>query len=125
MDIPGFINSVITSDAFATLVLTAFAGAVSAAVGAIAYFVRKRILKDLDAADLAQLRDIAALAVQYAEQKFKDAGGEEKLAAALQAADALIASYGIHVTTSQLRTIIEAAVYAELAEPASVEGTPA
>lgn len=121
LDLPGFFNTVLASDAFATLILTAFAGVVSAAAGAIAYYVRKNILKNLDAAELAQLREIAALAVQYAEQKFKDAAGPEKLQAALRAADAMIASYGIKVSTNQLVKIIEAAVYVETTRPSEIK----
>jgi LL-H family phage holin len=118
-----FLNTILTSDAFASLLLTAVAGAASALAGAVIYYVRKRVLKDLDSAELAQLREIAALAVQFAEQKFKDAGGDVKLAEAMKAADAMLASYGIKVTTRQLQTVIEAAVYTALAkdEPAPAE----
>lgn len=116
INIADFINTILTSDAFATLVLTAVASTVATAVGAIVYYVRKRILKDLDAAELAQLREIASLAVQFAEQKFAQTSGPIKLAEAMKAADAMLQSYGIKVTTTQLRTVIEAAVYTAIAQ---------
>lgn len=113
MDLPSWVISILSSDAFTTLVLTTFAGIVTAIVGWVAIQFRTRILHDLSATDLALLRSIAALAVQYAEQKFADADGPAKLAEAVKAADALIASYGLKVTAEQLIKIIEAAVYAE------------
>lgn len=115
MDFIDFFSTILTSDAFAAIFLTAFAGAVASAVGAVIYFIRKRVLKDLDAAELEQLRIIADQAVRFAEQVYKTAGGDVKLAAAMEAADKMLASYGIKVTTAMLRTVIEAAVYTALA----------
>jgi len=123
VDIPAWLVSIISSDAFTQLVLTTFAGIVTAAVGVIAYQFRTRILHDLSATDYALLREIAADSVIYAEQKFKDADGPAKLAEAMKAADAMIASYGIRVTVEQLEKIIEAAVYAETIH-ASLPGDP-
>jgi hypothetical protein len=113
MDFPSWLISILSSEAFTTLALTTFAGIVTAVVGWVAIQFRTRILHDLSATDLALLRSIAAMAVQYAEQKFAEADGPTKLAEALKAANALIASYGLKVTVEQLIKIIEAAVYAE------------
>src|SRR5664279_545732 len=112
------------SPEFTTLLLTTFAGVVTAVVGWVAIEFRKRILHDLSTTDLALLRSIAALAVQYAEQKFKDSDGPEKLAAAIAAADSMIASYGLTVTVAQLTKIIEAAVYAETLHATLPETAP-
>lgn len=114
-----FLTAILTSDAFATLLLTAVASAVTAVAGAVIYYVRKRVLKDLDAAELEQLRIIADQAVRFAEQVYKTANGPAKLAAAMEAADKMLVSYGIKVTAKMLRTVIEAAVYTALA---SAEG---
>lgn len=121
MDPIAFLTSILTSDAFASLLLTAVASGVTALTGAIIYYVRKRILKDLDATELAQLREIAAQAVRYAEQRFRDAEGDVKLAQAMAAADAMLTGYGIKVSTTMLRTVIEAAVYTALAQATSDE----
>ena len=112
------------SPEFTTLLLTTFAGIVTAVVGWVAIEFRKRILHDLSTTDLALLRSIAALAVQYAEQKFKDNDGPEKLAAAMAAANSMIASYGLNVTVEQLAKIIEAAVYAETLHATLPETAP-
>jgi hypothetical protein len=120
MDIPVWLEEVLRSEAFATLIITSFAGFVTAMIGWVGIQFRKRILHDLSATDYALLRQIAADAVKYAEQKFKDANGSVKLNEALKAADAMIASYGISVTTGQLVKIIEAAVYAEIAKTDTV-----
>jgi len=110
-----FILGILGSPEFTALMLTTFAGIVTAVVGWVAVQFRKRILNELSVADLALLRSIAVIAVQYAEQRFKDADGPAKLAAAVAAADKMIAGYGLRVKTEQLMAIIESAVYAELA----------
>lgn len=113
MDIPTWLASILGSDAFAQLVLQAVSVIAVSVVTWVAYQFRKRILHDISATDYELLRKIAADAVIYAEQKFKDADGPAKLAEAMKAADAMIASYGIQVTVEQLEKIVEAAVYAE------------
>jgi energy-converting hydrogenase Eha subunit G len=113
MDLPTWLQSVISSPEFTALLLTTFAGIVTGVVSWVAVQFRKNILHNLSATDYALLRAIAADAVKYAEQAFKDSDGPAKLAAAIAAADTMIASYGIHVTVEQLAKIIEAAVYAE------------
>lgn len=115
MTIPDWLISVLSSDAFTTLLLTTFAGIVTAIVGWVAVQVRTRILHDLSATDLALLRSIAGIAVQWAEQTLADADNAAKLAAAIKAANTMLASYGLRVTVEQLTAIVEAAVYAETA----------
>ena len=110
-----FIIGILGSPEFTALVLTTFAGIVTAIVGWVAVQFRKRILNELSVSDLALLRSIAVIAVQYAEQKFKDADGPAKLDAAIEVANTMIAGYGLKVKVQQLVSIIEAAVYAELA----------
>jgi hypothetical protein len=104
------------SPEFTNLILLAITTVVSAIVGWGVVVFRKNILHNLSSTDLALLRQIAGVAVAYAEQKFKDLDGPAKLAAATEAANALIASYGLKVTVEQLRHIIEAAVYTEIAK---------
>ena len=55
-------------------------------------------------------KDVARTVVQAVEQIYKDLHGEEKLAKALEAASEMLAEQGIHVTGSELRTLIEDAV---------------
>lgn len=114
MDIPAWFASFLGSPEFTGLLLTTFAGVVTAVIAWVARVFRQRILHDLSVTDYALLRDIAADAVLYAEQKFRDLDGPAKLAEAVKAANAMIASYGLSVTVEQLTQIIEAAVYAEV-----------
>jgi len=111
-----WIMSVLGSPEFTALLLTVFAGVTTAVVGWVAVQFRKNILHQLSATDLTLLRSIAMVAVQYVEQKFKDLDGPAKLQVAIEAADKMIASYGLKVTIEQLTAIIEAAVYAEIAK---------
>ncbi len=110
-----WLASVLASPEFTGLILTSAATAATAIAGWAVMVFRRRVLNELSAADLALLRQIASVAVTYAEQRFKEADGPAKLDAAIKAADTMIASYGLKVTVEQLRTVIEAAVYAELA----------
>lgn len=55
-------------------------------------------------------KDVARTVVQAVEQIYKDLHGEEKLAKALEAASEMLTEQGIHVTTLELRTLIEDAV---------------
>jgi hypothetical protein len=116
-----FILSILGSPEFTALILTAFATAVTSIAGYLALQFRKRILNELSVADLALLRSIAVIAVQYAEQKFKDADGPAKLDAAVEVANTMIAGYGLKVKVQQLVSIIEAAVYAETVHAAVPE----
>ncbi|MCU0250208.1 MAG: phage holin family protein [Vicinamibacterales bacterium] len=111
------------SPEFTAFLLTTFAGIVTAVVGWVGVQFRKRILRELSASDLALLRSIAVVAVQYVEQKFKEAEGPTKLAEAIRAANTMISSYGLNVTVEQLTAIVEAAVYAEIAKTELPEAT--
>jgi hypothetical protein len=110
---PEWLQSILGSPEFTALLLTSFAGIVTTVVTWIAVQFRKRILHDLSTTDLALLRQIASVAVMYAEQKFKEADGPTKLQEAVRVADTMILSYGLTVTVEQLYAIVEAAVYAE------------
>ena len=125
MDLPTWLQSIIGSPEFTALLLTTFAGIVTGVVSWVAIQFRKNILHNLSATDYALLRAIAADAVKYAEQAFANSDGPTKLAAAVKAANAMIASYGINVTVEQLAQIIEAAVYAETISTPLPEVPPA
>ena len=112
----GWVASIIGSDAFTQLILQAAVIIATGVAGVVAYQFRKRILHELSATDLALLRSVAVVAVQYAEQKFKDADGPTKLAEAVKAANTIIAGYGLKVTVEQLIAVIEAAVFSEIAK---------
>lgn len=107
------IRAILGSPEFTVFVLTAFAAITTTIVGWVAVEFRKRISKQLSATDLALLRSIATVAVQYAEQKFKEQDGPAKLAAAIAAANTMLVAYGLNVKIEQLVAIIEAAVFAE------------
>lgn len=113
MDLPTWLISILSSPEFTALILTACATVTTAFVGWATVQFRKRVLHDLSATDLALLRQVATVAVQYAEQKFKEMDGPAKLAEAVNVANVMIASYGLDVTVEQLYAVIEAAVYAE------------
>jgi hypothetical protein len=121
--IPDWLISVLSSEAFTSILLTAFAGVVTAIVSWIAVVIRQRILHDLSATDLALLRSIAGIAVQWAEQTLADADNAAKLAAAIKAANTMLAGYGLRVTIEQLTAIVEAAVYAETAHATMPTGS--
>ena len=55
-------------------------------------------------------RDVAESVVQFVEQVYKDLHGEEKLMAALSAAEEMLAEKGITVTDLEMRVLIEAAL---------------
>lgn len=113
-----FIQGVLAIDAVQVALLGLFvAGASAAAKYAVglARAIKARVLNELNADQLALARVVAAEAVKYAEKVFAQEGGEAKLEAAMNAAEKMLASYGIKVSLKMLRTIIEAAVYTELA----------
>ncbi|HSW43194.1 MAG TPA: phage holin, LLH family [Patescibacteria group bacterium] len=113
MTIPDLLGTILASDAFAALVLTTVATVATAVVGWLGYAVRRHVLRRLDADELALLRQIASVAVAYAEQKYKSSDGPARLAAAMSAANTMLAAYGVKVSAEQLLAVIEAAVYAE------------
>lgn len=110
-----WITTVLGSPEFTALLLAAFASGVTAIVAWTARFVRRYILRHLDERELALLRQIAVISVDYVEQVYQGADGPTKLAEATRVANAMIASYGLKVSAEQLLAIIEAAVYAEIA----------
>ena len=119
-----FIRDFLGSDQVTSLILALFTGAVTAAVGWLAYQFRRRILGSLNATELALLREIAAIAVSYAEQTGAAKASEEKLAEAVRVANTYLAAYGLNVRAEQLVAIIEAAVYAEVTKAVLPEPLP-
>lgn len=55
-------------------------------------------------------KDVARTVVQAVEQMYKDLHGDEKLNKAMERASAMLEEQGVHVTTLELRTLIEDAV---------------
>lgn len=113
MTIPEILATILASDAFAALVLTTVATVATAVVGWLGYAIRRHVLRRLDADELALVRQIATVAVAYAEQKYRTSDGPARLAAAMSAANTMLAAYGVRVSAEQLLAVIEAAVYAE------------
>lgn len=75
--------------------------------GIVGYQVKKLYNKYVD----NQTKyDIVNSTVEYVEQVYKDIHGEEKLQKALDRASELLTNAGITVTTTELETLIEAAV---------------
>lgn len=110
-----WIADILASPQFTALVLTAFASGVTGIVAWAARLIRRYVLRHLDERELALLRQIAVISVDYVEQVYQGADGPTKLAEATRVANAMIASYGLKVSAEQLLAIIEAAVYAEIA----------
>ena len=113
MTIPDIITTILASDAFAALVLTTVATVATAVIGWLGVAIRRHVLRRLDADELALVRQIATVAVAYAEQKYRTSDGPARLAAAMSAANTMLAAYGVRVSAEQLLAVIEAAVYAE------------
>lgn len=55
-------------------------------------------------------REVAAQVVKFVEQVYKDLHGEEKLGAALEAAEEMLNEKGITISELELRVLIEAAL---------------
>lgn len=70
--------------------------------------VAKSMLKKF--ADDKTKRAVVKTVVQGVEQLYKDAGGEEKLNKAIEAASEMLAEKGITITELEIRMLIEAAV---------------
>lgn len=75
--------------------------------GIIGYQVKKLYTQYVDT---QTKKDVVATTVQYVEQICKDLHGQEKLDMALERASKLLAEQGINVSTTELETLIEAAV---------------
>ena len=117
------LRQIIGSPEFTTMLLTAFGTIVVAFVGWVGVVIRRYVLHSLSDRDLALLRNIATIVVQYVDQVYTDLDGPAKLDEAMRAADAYLIAYGLHVSTDQLRAVIEAAVRTELAH-ATFPSTP-
>ena len=101
----GFMEQIIETIMPAVLQL---AGTVLMCVaGVVGYQIKKAYNKYVD----NQTKyDIVNSTVEYVEQVYKDIHGEEKLQKALDRASELLTNAGITVTTTELETLIEAAV---------------
>lgn len=75
--------------------------------GIIGYQIKKLYTQYVDT---QTKKDVVATTVQYVEQICKDLHGQEKLDMALERASKLLAEQGINVSTTELETLIEAAV---------------
>lgn len=56
-------------------------------------------------------KKVAKTAVDYVEQKYKEIHGDDKLNKALEKAEALLAKYHIPFDATEMKTLIEAAVF--------------
>jgi len=56
-------------------------------------------------------KQIAQTTVEYVEQVYQDIHGEEKLTKAIEQASTILAEKGISVSDTELRTLLESAVY--------------
>lgn len=86
--------------------------AVVTVVGAIASWVGMQ-LKRLytEKVNTKEKQDVVNSTVQYVQQVYKDLSGDEKLEKALSTASEWLISKGINVSDSELRVLIESAVY--------------
>ena len=75
--------------------------------GVIGYQIKKLYTQYVDT---QTKKDVVATTVQYVEQICKDLHGQEKLDMAIDRASALLAEQGINVSSTELETLIEAAV---------------
>ncbi|MFH0917029.1 MAG: phage holin, LLH family [bacterium] len=94
--------------------LLALIPVVIAAVGTLARVLWVKWRGEISAEQLDYLERVAAQAVLFAEQVYKDADGETKKAAAIAAVQAKLDARGIHVDLDQIVAAIEAAVYDEI-----------
>lgn len=60
--------------------------------------------------DSKEKKDVVKVAVRAVEQIYKDLHGEDKLNKALEAAEEMLASKGITITSFELKMLVEAAV---------------
>lgn len=109
-----FIRAIVGGQDFTTFLLTTAATVATTLVGIVAFQVRKLVISKLSETDLTALNNIAAVAVTYIEQKFRDLDGPVKYAAAEKTINDFIATTGLKVTAEQLRALIESAVFTEI-----------
>lgn len=98
---------------------------VTGVIGLVGLSVRSFLQSKLNNEQLVFVEDVAAIAVQAAEQTYKAGNGEVKKEFALDFLEAELTKRGIKVDVDEISTIIEAAVMKEFNFPASVEPAPA
>ena len=87
---------------------------VIAAVSALARVLWVKWRGEISAEELDYLERVAAQAVLYAEQVYRDADGETKKQAAIKAVQTKLDARGIRIDLDQIVAAIEAAVYDEI-----------
>lgn len=108
------IAAIVGSQEFSEFLLTTVTTIVVAIVGWVGVQARAQVKAHTTETELTALNNIAAIAVTYVEQKFKDLGGPAKYDKAIRLANTLLEGAGIKVTAQQLQAIIESAVYTEI-----------
>ena len=91
-------------DSYGMQLLYAIITAIAGYIGIVLKNLVKKYLDD------KTKKAVAKSAVQFVEQVYKDLHGEDKLMAALSAAEEVLAEKGIIVTELEMRVLIEAAV---------------
>lgn len=100
--------NVLLNELFSTYLIPA----VVAVVGAIASWVGVQLKKlYTDKVNTKEKQDVVESTVTYVQQVYGDLKGEEKLEKALETASDWLTSKGISVSDSELRVLIESAVY--------------
>jgi len=83
-------------------------GAVLVALFGLFGMAAKRIAERV--LDTPVKQRLAKIAVQFAEQVYRELHGEQKLGAALEVLEELLAEKKIHATQTEMRVLLEAAV---------------
>lgn len=100
--------NVLLNELFGTYLIPA----VVTVVGAIASWIGVQLKKlYTDKVNTKEKQDVVERTVTYIQQVYGDLKGEEKLEKALETASGWLTSKGINVSDSELRVLIESAVY--------------
>lgn len=100
--------NVLLNELFGTYLIPA----VVTVVGAIASWIGVQLKKlYTDKVNTKEKQDVVESTVTYIQQVYGDLKGEEKLEKALETASDWLTSKGINVSDSELRVLIESAVY--------------
>lgn len=100
--------NVLLNELFGTYLIPA----VVTVVGAIASWIGVQLKKlYTDKVNTKEKQDIVESTVTYIQQVYGDLKGEEKLEKALETASDWLTSKGINVSDSELKVLIESAVY--------------
>lgn len=100
--------NVLLNELFGTYLIPA----VVTVVGAIASWIGVQLKKlYTDKVNTKEKQDVVESTVTYVQQVYGDLKGEEKLEKALETASDWLTSKGINVSDSELRVLIESAVY--------------